>query len=538
MKAYEYQTELEDILESLMNIRSRVSKFLEMNGNVNAKKAREEFNFESFKKDCEKTKKKNDKIIKHVHKLGQATNPDHLSLIYYLANQNKLNAFTESLTTHLKLLNHYKDLKNELKKDNERIHRELENVINKINALNAENTRIKRHFQKRIQELAIKMSKRETETLNLEQFSEFKGKINAKILFSIVDQDQFRMNPKKNSEGKLEAKFGTGKAYFIRLLTRYSAPLDPLELLDTDHSTGSDAAHGIEFLIPPADLTKKFKIKNFDEYQQLIKNKTIESLKQVFKNNPKFFYGHYGKYFNINVNLFLMLSKHPLPLAFVRPQKDALSNKQASAVLGINIKPISVTDPHNVELFISMKYIAQKIMQKNLKDVELTTLHELTHWFTKHVNQDENTLNELFSEGIAAFSEYCAGPKRTIETYFSPPEIEKISRLTNDPLSIEEMEYSIEKNSRISYVAGLYMWLTIYAHKRQNKKGKKCFEHVINKNHLIEIADENANKWLRTFKNVMTPNAFFKQYAEATKKMNTQPIFNKPAMESLIKELN
>ena len=538
MKAYEYQKEIEGIIKLAREADSSVTKFLTAYKNSNSKNASEKFKFRRFKKDCKELTKKTDKIIKFAHGLNQTANSNYFPLIVYLVNLPKLkDIFSESLPNQLKLLNRYENLRSELKKDNKLIQEELEKAINKISALNAENQKIRPLFEKGIQELRAKMSKRETETLKLEQFSEFKGKIVAKTLFSIMDQKgNIRLNLKRrNSKGKLDAKFGTEKADAIREFTRFSGQL---KMFDLGYSISADLVPMIEFLMPPSKLIKKFKIKSFDEYQQLIKKKTIESLKKVFRNNPQFFYGQYGKYFSINVNLFLMLSESPLPLAFVRTQKNVLSGiRETPEELSVNIKHSSATDPRNLEIFISAEYVAQKIMQKDLKDLELTILHELTHWFTKHINQRKSAFENLFSEGIAAFSEYCADPKHALETYFSTRAVQTILFLTNRPRSVEEMEQFIEKRgSRMSYVGGLYMWLTIYAHKRKGKKGKKCFEKTINEKRLIKIADQNAIKWLRIFKNVMKPATFFKQYAEATKKMKTKPLLNESALEILTKE--
>ena len=563
MKAYKYFKDIEDLLELTHNIRIRISELFTIyrsTDNISAKKVREKINSRHFKKDCEKIVKKTDKIIKHVHKLGQADNLDYLSLIFCIVYLNKLNPPRIQLINQSKLLcrgySLNQDLKNKLKKDNERMCSAIENVVNKLNALNAEHTGIKLHFQKTIQELAFKMSKREAETLNIEKFETvkvggeekevigFKGKINAKILFSILDErgplDFVRMNPeRKNSKGKLDARFKMEDAPAIRLVTRYTKLYNPLELLGTDRSAGDDAgSKKVEFLIPPTDIVKQFKIKSFDAYQQLIKDTTLESIKKVFENNSKFFYGYYGKHFNINLNIFLVLSKYKLPLAYVRARKTILSGiGQTPTGPELVVKSICAPDPYNVEIYISMEYIAECVMKNDFKEIELAILHELTHWFTKHGDQDQEPLSKLFLEGIAVFSEYSHDrTEATLKKWFSKNNIEEILRITNSPLSIEEMKKYVNNKGEPEnpYFLGLYMWLTIYAYKRQGKDGKKCFEHGINTNRLLEIADETAIKWLMKFRDVMTLHRFFKEYVEATKKMNVPSIFNAAAREFLI----
>ena len=634
MKFREYSKDIQNFLESLRKTHTIVTNFGRFfyfrhkhkkylanypgfdQHIIEGQKLRKEIISGPFKNYCREIIKNTNKIINHVHKLGQASDIDLLLFnnFDYLKETSSLrekiskqvdallfnnfdylketSSFREKFSKQVRELSYYKDLEanKEFKKSIERTCGELDKIINKLNALNAEIKKIKGHVQEVVQEVEFKMSKRETETLNLERFSEFKGKINTKILFSIFDYKRSRVNLKrKNSEGKLDAKFGTEKATIIRSETRrLTAPLDSRTQSVIRDSTADDIQQAqrmiekIEPLMPPAGLIKKFKIKNFDKYQQLIKNKTIEALKKVFENNTKFFYGHYGKYFNININLFLVLQEDFFGVrtfqAFVRSQKKVLSSIQTPIDPKRDFKTVSVIDPHNIEIFISMKHIAEQVTKENLKPLEQTILHELTHWFTKHINQDENTLHKLFSEGLAVFSEYCAEPEHTLKEWLSPDKLEGISRMTNGPRSIEEMENDVSLKN--PYTIGLYMWLTIYAYKSQKKDGRKCFEPYINTARLIKIAykdaientcthcgfkslikiaykdaientcthcgfkslikivDKEAIKWLRVFRNLMTPNLFFKQYAEATKKMNVRSTFNKAAMEFLIETAN
>ena len=657
MKFSEYSKDISDFLELLLTTSNKVSNFDSFlyyryrnedylpnsphfdHYNRNKENQLKEIRSRHFKNCCREIIKNTNKIINHVHKLCQASGLDLFSLLsfenlYYL---KEIYSFRGSFIKLLAKLSNHKDLEanKEFKKDIERTCGELEKIINKLNALNAEIKKIEGCVQEAVQELEFKMSKRKTETLNLERFSEFKGKINTKILFSILQKvagETFRMNLKReNSEGKLDAKFGTEKATLIRsetreLTTPYSITQSAIRSTAGDMQQTQRMIEKIKFLLPPEDLIKKFKITNFDEYQQLIKNKTIEALKKVFENNTKFFYGHYGKYFKINLSLFLArYDDFSATQGFVRPSKKILSSKTPIDPKR-DFKTVSVIDPHNIEIFISMSLIEECAIKENYEYLESVIIHELTHWFTKHINQNENTLRNLFSEGLARFSEYCTKPELTLEEEFSPDEVSEISFLTNNPRSIEEMENGISRKNR--YYIGFYMWLTIYAHISQKKDGRKCFENVINTDllikiaykdeieytctrcgskslikigykdeieytctrkrrgftrkrcgskslikigykdeieytctrcgskslikiadksaaealytcrcgskSLIKIADKVAIEWLRKFRSRMTPKFFFKQYAEATKKMKVPSIFNEEAMKALI----
>ena len=556
------QKDTQDFQQSLMNIlvllypEYDTSYVVSLKTNcfkVVTKQTLEQIEFEYFKNDYGKIIKNTDKIINNINKMRQAADIDLLSyynLIYLLDTFNSAYTHKELFIKALEQLSHYEDLEanKELKKTAS-ILGELEKIINKLNALNAEIIKIKGCAQKTIQEVMIKRSKRETETLNLEQFSEFKGKIKTKILFSIINHEYFRVIPKrKNSKGKLDTKFGTEQAALIRSETRHaSTSLDPLNLLEK-YSTGDfmDQFYALRsasrILIPPDHIIKKFDIKNIDQYQKLIKNKMLEILKKVFKNHPKFFYGYYGKYFNIDISLFLTRSLSLSDVvAYVLLEKNVLSNKTPTDPER-DFKLVRFVDPRNIEIFISTECIVEILMGEPPDVIELILIHELTHLFTKHIKENDS-FNKLFSEGIGVFSEYCIKPGDTLEEWICKPEHRRVlSELTKNSKSIETME-SIVNDRAIPYYVGFYMWLTIYAYKRRKKGGgRKCFRKYfksdINTARLIKIVDKEAIEWLRKFRSLMTPKLFFKQYAEATKKMKVPSIFNKAAMEFLIEDYN
>ena len=569
-----YHKKLEEILYLKTDLCREVDKFLEMNArdNTNPKQhALVQFNGKRFKKTCGRLKKKLTKMIEHLHELDEVTKSDDFSLIYYLLSQQKgrsnglivklqrlfinhrfnkvfhrdkasefYNIYGEFFTSlYSGLYDRYHSttpthLRNEFKKDGEHIYEELKEVIYEANDLASEHRRLGSLTKKRFQELIIKLSKRETETLNLEQFSEFKGKINTHFLFSIVDEKYMRIRSEGvNSSGKLDAKFGAQKSKLLRI-SRMTSEIDSDLPRITPYQGYSinDVLFKVECLIPPKNLMRKFKINSFEKYHQLIKNTVLETIKKVFSNNTKFFYDIYGKQFNINLKIVLFEKENPRESAYVQPERKLVSSKSAGSW---NVpKLVLVTEPHNIQISISNDYVARLAIKKDHKHLESTIIHELSHWFTKHIHE-RSGISNLFSEGFAVFSQYCTHPKYALNNWL--PSTIKVVKLIKRPLSIEHMEFVLKDDRLYAFILGFYMWLIIYVYKIKGKEGKKCFIRGINKGILIEIADENAFRWLRTFRR-MEPQTFFKQYAETTKKMNVPSIFNKAAMKFMIETAN
>ena len=558
------------------------------------------FSLEKFKKNCGELRKIIDAVTNHLYLLGRADTSDDLSLFSYVATQKALYKFSRILLEELnslqspskehsgsqnplpfvrfylifshqwKQLTDLKGVRAGSDREIELVCEELKQIIEKIKAMNLEQKGVGSYYNERIRKLIIELSKRENKTLNIEKFETvkvngeekevigFKGEIHVHILFSILNDYWLRISElRENSKGKLDARFGEQTAAEIRTKIRKMSEHGSSWLYD-QYRADPERSIIAQSIPPPAEVIRHFKIRKLDKYLELVKNAALEQIKEVFSNNFKFFNGIYGKQFNINLKLFLVTFRDSYAAAFVLPERTVFSGRKSDTGQPC-FNEVYVMDPQNIEIFVSIQFIAGYLMNENRKQLEQTIFHEIVHWFTRHFDKrTENRLGNLFSEGIASFAEYIANPKKFLIKRNLNSVLVKFYEVVKQSGSIKDIEnFVISVDLSLQYSLGAYMWVVIYAYKIRKEKGRECFDsrlptnantldpaplirknqlpYFLNEERIIELAaEEKATRWLSAFTKLMTPAMFLKEYVEAAKKMKLHSIFSETAGEFLI----
>lgn len=249
---------------------------------------------------------------------------------------------------------------------------------------------------------------------------------------------------------------------------------------------------------------------NFFDY---VVNIIYSAVKYTISNNEKIFREIYSNYFNINMNIYLVMFG------------------------GISYFKKDEKDYQNLKIYINLSFL-----HDDIHILSSTLIHELSHIFDKKIGLSRNILENFRAEGLAIFSEF-------IYSNVSPPLGEYSINLPLD--NVKELD--IAAKGKESYSLGFLVLMIIFYNKIRSflKKYPTNFIYdlsseplgIINEYQYCiykypEIANElkkKARLFIREMRQINIKK-FFRDYFKTAEELNIKPLFDPKFVSDILKK--